>query len=1748
MVSGNLPRARADDAARKPQVERTQAPDHATNEIAAAAQATATFASATRQMGAPQPPPPNLPGASLLYLQRTAGNKAIARMIAARRRPGQRPIRVSRKAVLDEEWSGPAPEADPNDVDVSEFTSDPRAAAELAKKPAPALPKPPAAPTGPPPPAKPKVVGKVKPSPKPPGGPKKKTKGGPASKAGGKGAAGAIVKKPAPPPPPKYRFVPGMEIAAPPALEKRSPSSDPAFAKVAKAAKMTVKKARKHPTGKQEGDAAQLAAKAPPNDKDAQAEAAHADTMASAKPKEFSADDFYKSMKAALEASRPKNLKEATNLEAKAAGMQDAVKGTVDASKGEAAKDVKEKSEQAPDPSKATPKPEAPMTKTEIAEPEPMKASAAMPAPVPAEQVDLRAGPAQVDQEMADAEVSEEQLKQSNEPEFTGALQSKKEGEEHADKAPLEVRKKEAAILNKATADAAAAEKTAVGGAQSQISAAVTKVAGGKEGAKTKDEVARKEVADNINKIYDGTKKDVDAILDGLDTKVEQTFEREEARIRKEFTNDWNRRLAAYKSRRYSGLRGKWRWVRDKFKGLPEAANKEYEASQKVYEANMDKLARKLSTLVAGELNAATRRIQQGRNEVATYVGSLKGDLAKIGQEAAAELSDKFDELDAGVKDKFDDLAKSLGKKYAESEEAVKKEIEEAKEANKGLIDKAIGAVKGVINTIRNLKDMLLNVLAKAVSVIGDILANPIKFVRNLFSAIAGGVQRFADNILDHLKKGLMGWLFGALGAANIEIPETFDVKGIFQLVTSVLGMTWNAIRGLFVKRIGEPAMNALEKGSSLVQSVVKEGPMALFDDVMSKMPDFEDLVLTKIKDLIVDKVVVAGITFLLSMLNPASAFIKACKMIYDVIRWLIDNGDRIKDLINTIIDSVADIARGGVGGIPQKIEGVLAKILPMAIGFFASLVGMGGIGKKVSEIVDRVRKPITKALDKVVDGVVKFTKPIWGPVVKAGRKLYEKGKAGVQKAKAWAKEKAEKGKAWAKGKAAGAKAAVKGLFKKQQKPLAMKGTGHTLIANPTGGGTAYAITMKSTEKLLSAKVAEAIASLKERKQSEQPEEQAKTQKQIDQLTFIGKVAADMEKKAAAAGLAQVGPTGAPAGFEGEMGELASLIEKYSNDTGERDIGKVAPGTQVNLEMLAKFGMPVASYLQAQDVSDGQAAIIDIRASNVEAPKLLAGGALPKSEKIKTKTVNDEDVALGIPAAHKGKAAWFLPHPLPSERPEKFTEAAWSKIADRWRQRRQEYFDFQKDIGKQMSEGQLMLLHATTGQAASGGVLLDGLKDVAYTGDHDVYRVHPEGKEPSVINALKPAPFRVQHGAHVSWPNLPEVLKKGGMSEEEKRIYDSIIKKHAKGGEPLLRINPKAPPTTASSEAIGDVPEGGGGAAGAAGPTSAASGNELVDVPKPDFAGGAPELGTGEEQSVSAFSATEDFTVEGESHTLTATVSDEGVEVTVASANPRTIARWLQEARDALERLAPNAPKRGTDLVELCERVARSKSRLDEIAKAIKQRAAGNNVKTAVDAQLKGVVGPIKAAMAAKMQLARTKQEKRNIPAGIDIRRTLYCGPGSGWATARENIIALDVPNIVDKIAAVINGPGSASTKAQALRNLTYRGEPVIDDRLSELVAAGRLKPVELRKAKYWHVDHVVPLAAHWQTIGFNSDDATRWAAATNAANLKLIARSENVGFGSEYKGGRFNYAPHVGDDFITSLAALGPAFRRKAK
>jgi hypothetical protein len=144
-------------------------------------------------------------------------------------------------------------------------------------------------------------------------------------------------------------------------------------------------------------------------------------------------------------------------------------------------------------------------------------------------------------------------------------------------------------------------------------------------------------------------------------------------------------------------------------------------------------------------------------------------------------------------------------------------------------------------------------------------------------------------------------------------------------------------------------------------------------------------------------------VKWILGLLNPVGAFIKACMAIYDIVMFFIHHGEEIAVLINAILDNLAAIVAGNISAAADKVEGVMAKAIPLVIGFLASLLGVGGIGEKVKSVINAVQKPINKAVDWVLKTVVK-------PVARLAARAvgWVKGKA--KSASAWLKKKAQAG------------------------------------------------------------------------------------------------------------------------------------------------------------------------------------------------------------------------------------------------------------------------------------------------------------------------------------------------------------------------------------------------------------------------------------------------------------------------------------------------------------------------------------------------------------------------------------------------------------------------------------------------------------------------------------------------------------------------------------------------------------------
>ncbi|MEU8636520.1 hypothetical protein AB0C38_30500 [Amycolatopsis sp. NPDC048633] len=778
----------------------------------------------------------------------------------------------------------------------------------------------------------------------------------------------------------------------------RSPAADPKFAVLKKDVahkKHTV--AKSHPPASKEATSAQAASLPPKDDEVAQGKTANAEKMNEAKPKDFDKAAFIKAVEKAIAEKAPKNLEQADEFaeSGKPAEVKAEVADKVGEGKNDSAEQIADTTAAPPDTSAAEVKQVVPMAADRPpgtpGTPDPAKAT---PDKLPPSATDLSAGPANVDREMTDSQVTEQQLKKSNEPAFGSALKDKKSAERHSEATPPELRKNESRQLRQTTAQAKHFGAAAMGAIAGRRVRTGRQVGGGKDAAKTGDEEKRAQVTAILQKVFDTMKTDVEGILTGLDKLVDDQFTKGEKEARDAFTAEHRRKMDEYKDRRYSGGWGLVKWGHDKLFGLPEEANQIFVEARDHYVKAMREVIASVADTIGRELTRAKKRIATGRSELQKTVDGLPKDLKALGKKAAAGFADQFDELTQSVDDKSTELVDKLATKYTDAVKSVDAEIDAEKEKNKGLVDKALDGIKGVIKTILELKDMLLGVLAKAAQAVMAILRDPIGFLGNLVSAVGGGLKLFKSHAKAHLQQGVLSWLLGTAATAGIELPKSFDIVSILVLIASLLGLSGANLLARVARKVPKEAMAAIQAGKAalpIIFEVQKRGVRALWDDLRGRVGDLKKTLIDNLVSYLLPTIIMAGVTWIVSLFNPASAFIRACKMIIDIIKFIVTNGRQIIEFVNTVLDAVIAIAKGGTGGVAGLVEKALARSIPVLIGALAALLGIGGIAGKVKEIFQKLARPVNKAIDWVIDKIVGLVKKVWAKLKALGKKVKDK-------------------------------------------------------------------------------------------------------------------------------------------------------------------------------------------------------------------------------------------------------------------------------------------------------------------------------------------------------------------------------------------------------------------------------------------------------------------------------------------------------------------------------------------------------------------------------------------------------------------------------------------------------------------------------------------------------------------------------------------------------------------------------------
>ena len=763
-------------------------------------------------------------------------------------------------------------------------------------------------------------------------------------------------------------------------VEAKSPKSDPAFLAVTQHVKKVATGQKGHAPASSKAAAAHAAVQSSSNEVPSRAAAKQTDEMDRQKPKPFNREAFKAALLKKIEDTAPKTLEAADDFKTNnnLNSVKSDLNGQVANEKKESQGPLTEKVEAKPDPSGIDPKPSTPLPPPETGAPPQIAAAGAAPKPASNQDISLDAGPKELDRQMAESQVTEEQLKDSNEPDFQDALAQKKDVEKQSVAAPQAYRAQEPQLLHAAQAEAQTLATKGTLGMHGTRAHAFGTVAGHQADAKTEEETQRLKIFGDIDGIYQTTKSQVEARLKKLDTDVSSTFDAGAAAAQSAFEDYVDVHMSAYKKARYDRIGGGLLWAKDKLFGLPDAVDAFYQEGHDLYVSRMDTLIDQIAALVETGLNEAKDLIAAGRASIQTYLAGLPAAEQETGRKSGG-IQGKFDSLEQSVTDKQGELIDSLAKKYNDNLKKVNDRIDEMKEENSGLVHKVAGAIKGVIVAIAHLKDMLLNVLSRAAAAIGMIIAHPIRFLGNLVDAGLLGFNNFKDHIVEHLKEGFMQWLFGAVAATGIQLPKSFDLPGILGLVLQVLGLTYPNIRARAVNILGEKVVQALETTAEIFKVLIKKGPMGLWDYIKDKLGNVLETVIESIKSFVMEKIIYAGIAWIIGLLNPASAFIKACKAIYDIVMFFVEHGNQILDLVNAIIDSITAIAKGQISQAAAFVEKSLARAIPVIIGFLASLLGVGGISEKIKDTIDIIRKPINEAIDWVINKAVSLAKAVGG-------------------------------------------------------------------------------------------------------------------------------------------------------------------------------------------------------------------------------------------------------------------------------------------------------------------------------------------------------------------------------------------------------------------------------------------------------------------------------------------------------------------------------------------------------------------------------------------------------------------------------------------------------------------------------------------------------------------------------------------------------------------------------------------------
>ena len=607
-------------------------------------------------------------------------------------------------------------------------------------------------------------------------------------------------------------------------------------------------------------------------------------------------------------------------------------------------------------------------------------ATAAVPGAVPAEKVSLDADVASSAQKMDDAGMNTEPAQLVETGPIADARAAHGELSTKAAEDPAKVIARQEEARGKASADMAALQAKALAalrGARKDTAGGV----GAQQGKMVKEEaVTRENVGTKAEAIFKQAQEDVRGLLKPLPTTAMERWNTEKAVLSREF-KDSLARVKKWIDERHEGVGGAILAGADYLFGLPGWVTREYDAAEKKFGDGVTRVIREISVEVNRVVLICEKIVEQANRDIKALYDQLPAELQAWAEGERARFAEQLDGLKQEAHATRDAFNKDLVKRAGEAVQEVRQEIHKLRQEAGGLVGKVLAAVEAFLeDPAKFIIEGLLSLLGiepasfwalinRISQVIDDIADNPMSFANNLMAGLAAGFGRFFDNIGTHLVAGFFDWLFSGLGSVGVQLPKDFSLKSIITFALQLMGITWARIRKLLAKHIGEKNVALLEKAYEMIALLIEKGPEGIFEMIKEKLDP----------KTIIDQIIQAGIEFLVEALvknvsarivmlfNPAGAIVQALEAIYRVLKWVFENAARIFALVETVVNGIADVIAGNIGGMAKAVEKGLAMLIAPVIDFLADYIGLGDLPLKIADVIKGFQEWVEGILDSVI-------------------------------------------------------------------------------------------------------------------------------------------------------------------------------------------------------------------------------------------------------------------------------------------------------------------------------------------------------------------------------------------------------------------------------------------------------------------------------------------------------------------------------------------------------------------------------------------------------------------------------------------------------------------------------------------------------------------------------------------------------------------------------------------------------------